>query len=121
MCEHACRVRFDIRDEVTALQATLILNSAVSALDFGDTRVANCQFADLITEHGLVTQRWQLQVLFERDFIRALLETNGSYCATPYFVLSELAMQLQKFSMILEVIDLLLDIDRCCLLMDMKR
>lgn len=65
MREHIRRVRFDIRDKVSTLQAAIMLSSAVSALDFGDARVTDCQFADLFSEHGLVTQRWQLEVLLD--------------------------------------------------------
>ncbi len=73
-----------------------------------------------MTEDRLFAQRRQLELLFDRKLLRADFEANGADCATPDFIVSILAVHLQKFLVLVEISKLLLDIYRCRLFVDVE-
>ncbi len=73
-----------------------------------------------MAKNRLFTQRWQLELLLDGKFLRADFKANGADRATPDFIVSILAVHLEKLLMLVEISELLLDIDRCRLLVDVE-
>ena len=89
---------------------------------FGHVCLANRQSAELLTvKHGLTAQRWQLEAFFNGHLVGAWFVANGANGATPNLVVLEFPVELQKFSMRLEVVNLLLYVNRSGLLVNMER
>lgn len=68
----------------------------------------------------LVTQRWQLKLVFDRELFGTVLESNCANSASPHFIVLVLAVELEQFLMVFEISELLPHVDRGRLLVDVE-
>ena len=89
---------------------------------FGHACIADRESAELLTvENGLIAQRWQLEAFFQGQLVGAWFVTNGANSSAPNLVVLKFPVELQKFPMRLEVVNLLLHVNRSGLLVNMER
>ena len=90
-------------------------------LKWWDSWVAYCQLSDfLMGKDRLVTQRWQLKLVFNWELLWTVLESNCANSASPHFIVLVLAVELEQFLMVFEVSELLPHVDRGRLLVDVE-
>lgn len=59
----------------------------------------------------LVTQRWQLKLVFNRELFRTVLKANCANSATPHFIVLVLAVELEQLLVTFEISELLPHVD----------
>ena len=74
----------------------------------------------LSVEDGLIVQGWQFQILLQLKLLGTGLMTDRAERTTPHLIVPILSMHLEQLAVLLKVTDLLLDVDRGRLLVNME-